>query len=103
MVSWENGGRDSPKGAGLGMVKLTCLPHFLFCREARREGPEQRRGGVEFHEDTHVQPTVVWAGQGACCTGAPAAQAHRAHITSAWRGAIHTGRAVFLPTSRPLS
>lgn len=48
-----------------------CLPHFPFDQEARREGPELRRGKVEFHEeDTHVRCTVVWTGmyaQGCAC------------------------------------
>lgn len=60
LLSWENGVRDSLlKGVGLGMVKLMCLPHFPFYLKTRREGPEQKRGKVEFHEDTHVQHAVL--------------------------------------------
>lgn len=70
------------------MVKLTFIRHFPFYQETRREDPEQKRRKVEFHEDPHVQYTLVHAGicaySCACMSGCllkpPGAHVHTAHL-----------------------
>lgn len=87
MGKWTQG--LCTKGAGLGMVKLTCLPRFPFYLETRRESPEEGRGKVGFHEDTHVQHTVVQTGicvhscvcRSGCLLRPPVERVHTAHIS----------------------
>lgn len=105
MLPWEMEAGTLYKGIELGVVKLMCLPCFPFYQETRREGPEQRRGKVEFHEDTHVQHAVVWTGicahscacRSGCLLRCPVAHVHTAHISPMYgeKSFIYAGHSFF--------